>query len=158
QNWYENRPALLLRGRQRSSDLAKGLRLDARRQMVDVVPGILLLMERGNGVGDEVGIHDVDLVFGTKRQHRQSRQEYECFHHVELRRLRITAVAEHDARPENCFGYIWQKLPDHVLAEFLGAGIRIVIRPVPLDCTILGYNFILTFARDRNGTDVTESA
>ena len=41
------------------------------------------------------------LSCGPERQHRQARQEHERLHHIELRGLGVTAVAQNDAGTED---------------------------------------------------------
>ena len=94
-------PTFLLSGRQGSRQLAKRLR--TRYQTTDgrcrTAAG--LSDEGGNRVRDKIHIDDVDSVVGTKRQDGQSGKEHECLHHIELSRFGVTAVAQHDARPED---------------------------------------------------------
>ena len=114
----------------------------ARRKMISVVLGIRFHVQGGNRIGHEVHIHNVDLVMRTKRQHRQPCQKHERPHHVELRRLRIAAVPQHDTRPENRQRHVRQQLAHHVLAEFFRPRIRIVIRALPLDRPVFHNNFV----------------
>ena len=55
-------------------------------------------------------------------------------------------------------GHLRQQLADHVLAEFLGAGVRIVVRAVPIDRLVFGDHFILPLARHRHGAHMAEAA
>ena len=59
------------------------------------------LMQGGNRIGDEVHVHDVDLVLRPEGQHRQAGQEHERLYHVELRGFGIAAVAQNDAGTED---------------------------------------------------------
>src|SRR5580693_5739204 len=101
--------------------------------MISVVLRAIFLMQRSNRISHEVDVHNVNLVIRTKRKHRQSSQENERFDHVELGSLRATAVSEHDARTKNRKRHFWQKLPDHVLTELFRTGVRIIIRPLPIN-------------------------
>jgi hypothetical protein len=53
---------------------------------------------------------------------------------------------------------IGQQHSRHVLAEFLGARIRIVVGSVPLDGTILGDDFVATLSRHRYCAHFAESS
>src|SRR5580693_5580000 len=126
--------------------------------MISVVLRAIFLMQRGNRISHEVDVYNVNLVIRTKRKHRQSSQEHKRFDHVELGSLRATAIAEHDARTKNRKRHFRQKLPDHVLAKLFCPGIRIVIRPLPIDRLILRDYFILTFAGHSHRTDMAKAA
>src|SRR5205814_3493359 len=89
---------------------------------------------------------------------RAARQKYKCSYHVELGGLRMPAITEHNTGPKNRNRDLGHKLPHHVLAKFFGARVRIVIRSIPLNRSILSYHFILTLARDRNRAYQTKSS
>ncbi len=78
--------------------------------------------------------------------------------HIELRSLRAAAVAQNDGGAENGLGHVGQKLIAHVLAEFLGARVGIVIRARPIDRGVFGYDFVFSFARNGNGGNVRIAA
>src|ERR1700683_1238811 len=110
--------------------------------MVDVVLRLGLLMQGRDGIGDEIHIDDIDLVGGAKWKYGQSCQEYEGLHHVELRGLRMAAVAENDAGPENSGWSIRKQHMQHVLAKFLGTRIGIVVGAIPFNSAVFGYHFV----------------
>ncbi len=122
--------------------------------MINVVLRIRLHVQGRNRIRHKIHIHNVNLVMRTKRQHRQSRQESERPHHVELRRLRMPAVPQYDAGPENRQRHVRQQLAHHVLAEFLRPRIGIVIRTIPLNRLIFRNNFVAAFPRHRHRTHV----
>ena len=115
-------------------------------------------MQCGDGVGNEVNIDDIHAIFRPQRQHRQAGKKHERAHHVELRSFATPAVSEHNAGTKNCLRNRRQQLPNHVLAEFFGARIRIVIRAVPVNGFVLGNNFVLALTSHRNRADVAEAA
>src|SRR5262249_46675771 len=133
---------LLLRFRQSIGQLPEGLRCNTRREVIGVELRLILLMKCGDRVCNEIHVHDVDLVRWTKRQNGQTREKDKCLDHVELRRFRMAAVAQDDAGTEDGFRRIWQQHPRHVLAEFLGTRIRIVIRSVPIDRLVFRDEFV----------------
>ena len=45
----------------------------------------------------------------------------------------------------------------HVLAEFLGARIRIVVGPIPFDRRVLGHHFVAALARHRHRADLAKT-
>ena len=126
--------------------------------MIGVVLRLFFLMQGGDRVGDKIHVHDVDLVLGAERQHRQARQEHERLHHVELRGLGMAAVAQHDAGPKNGVRRIRQQLPHHVLAKFLGARVGIVVGAVPIDGAVFGDHFVAALPRHRHRADLAEAA
>src|ERR1700756_4742991 len=101
--------------------------------MVSVVLRLIFQVQGGDGIGDEINVDDVDLVVRAKRQRRQSRQEDKRLHHVELSGLGMAAVAENDAGAKNRLGRIRKQNVSHVFAEFLGAGVGIIVGTIPLD-------------------------
>src|SRR5438874_12887973 len=101
--------------------------------MVGIVLRIFFLMQLSDGVGDKVYVHDVDFVRRAKWKNRQPCQKYKCFHHLELRSFRITAISEDDAGTKYGEWNFRQKLPDHVLAKLLGPRIGLVIGTIPID-------------------------
>ena len=115
-------------------------------------------MEHRDGIGHVIHRHNVDAIRRAKWQRRQTREEYKSANHVELVRFWPPAVAQHDARPENRARHIRQKLPHHVLAEFLGARVGIVVRAIPIDRSVLLHYFIRTLAAHRDGAHVAEAA
>ena len=86
----------------------------------------------------------------TEGQHRQSRQEHERPHHVELRGLGIAAISQDDAGPENGQRHVRQQLAHHVLAEFFRARIGIIIRALPLNRPVFHNNFVAALSRHRH--------
>ena len=72
------------------------------------------------------------------------------------------AVPHHDCRSKNRARHIWQELGQHVLAKFLSARIRVVVRTRPIYCRIFADNFVLPLAGNRKPypllqTDATEN-
>src|SRR5580700_597294 len=114
--------------------------------MIRVVGGTVFLMQRGDCLRHEIDVHNVNLIRRTKWQRREASEEYECLYHIELSSLRITAIAQDDARPKNCFRRLWQQDSHHVLAEFFRARIRIIIRALPVNRTVLADYFVLPLA------------
>src|SRR5579862_1655152 len=115
-------------------------------------------MKSRDCVGNEINIHDVDFVVGTKRQHAQTSQEYERLDHVELRCLGMPAIPEDDAGAEDCLGSVGKEHPRHVLAKLLRARVGIVVGAVPLDGAIFRYDFVATLAGHGYGADLAEAA
>ena len=105
--------------------------------MIDLVHRILLLMQRDDGFRHIVHRDDIDPVGRAERQDRQSGKKHERADHVELRRFRAAAVAQHDARAKNRARHIGEQFAHHVLAEFFRARIRIVVGTVPVDRGVL---------------------
>ena len=126
--------------------------------MIGVVPGISFLMKCGDGVGDEIHVHDVNFIGGTKWQSFQSSKEDKSFHHVELRGLGMTTVAQHDAGTENGDLDVGQQFTNHVLAELLGARVGIVVGAFPINGAVFGNDFIAALTGDSDCADVTETA
>src|SRR3981081_531247 len=114
-------------------------------------------MQGCNCFGNKTHIHNVDLVRWTKRKNRQPSQESKCLHHLELCRLGIAAVPQHNTWAENCLRSAGKKLSHHVLAELLCPRIRIVIRPLPVDRSVLDDNFISTLPSYGYRADQTEA-
>src|SRR5262249_9660602 len=71
-----NRAAPVLRLCQRVGQFPEGLRIDARRQMVDVVVRLILLVDRDYGFGDEVYVDYVHFVHWAKGKRGQSGEEH----------------------------------------------------------------------------------
>ncbi|GBC83338.1 hypothetical protein HRbin10_02485 [bacterium HR10] len=126
--------------------------------MIRLVFRPLLLMERDDGVGDEVHRHDIHAIVRTEGQDGEAGQEDEGAHHIELRGGPIAAIPEHDARPKDRARDIGQQLPDHVLAELLRPRVGIVIRAVPINGLILAHDLVAAMAGDSDGAHVAEAA
>ena len=77
------------------------------------------------------------LSFGTKGERRQSGEKDEGLHHIELSGFRAAAVAQNDAGTEDGDRHVRQQFANHVLAEFLGARVGIVIGAIPVDASDL---------------------
>src|SRR6516164_9403405 len=99
--------------------------------MVDIVVGTFFYVQSGDSVGYEVHVYDVHPVSRSERQDAQPGEKDESSYHIELRGGRPPAVAQNNARAKNGFGNFRQQLADHVLAEFLGASVGIIVRTIP---------------------------
>ena len=130
----------------------------ARREVIDLVLRIRFLVQRDDGLRNVVHRNDIDPVGRAKRQNRQARKKYECADHVELRRFRAAAVAQHDARTKHGSRNIGQQFPHHVLAEFFRARIGIVVGAVPVDGSVFGNHFVAAVPRHGDGGNLAEAA
>ena len=119
---------------------------------------LFLLVQGHDGIGDVIHGHDVNLVAGAQRQHRQPGEEDKGLHHVELCGLGTTAIAQHNAGAEDGARHVRQQFADHVLAEFLGARVRVVVRAVPIDSRVLGDHLVFAHPGHGHCADVTEAA
>ena len=92
-------------------------------------------------------------------QHRKSGEKNERAHHVELRRFRRGGC-----RPARCWDgkrcadTSGSKLAHHVLAEFLGARVGIVVGAVPVDRSDPPDHFMAAVPGDGHGGDLAEAA
>src|ERR1017187_8909847 len=125
--------------------------------MVNLVRRLLLLMQRGDGARDIVHRNDIDAIGRAEGKCGKSGEEDEGANHFELVRFRAPAVAEHDARTKYRARNIREQLADHVLAEFLGPGVRVVVRAAPIDRCVFRDDLIRSMASDGDGTDVAEA-
>ena len=114
--------------------------------MIDAVRGRGLLMNGDDGFGDVVRGHDVDSIVGTQRKNREAGQDVEGLHHVELRSFGAAAVAHYDRGTEDGARHVGQQLVHHVLAEFLGACVGIVVGAGPVDRGVFGDDLVLALA------------
>src|SRR5215469_4760157 len=101
--------------------------------MVDLVRRLRLLVQRGDRAGDEIDRHDINLVPWPEGKGGESCKEDKRANHIELGRFGSSAVTQDDAGPKYYARHIGQELPHHMLAEFLGARIRIVVRAIPIN-------------------------
>ena len=154
----KNGRSFLLRGRQRRGQFAKGLRLTAGRKMIGVVLRLILLMQMSQSRPRQNPRSRYRSCPSAGRQNWQARQKNECLDHVELRRFRMAAVAQHNAGPENGFRGVREQHSRHVFAKFFGARIRIVIRAVPIDGMIFGDHFVAALPRYGDRADFAEAA
>src|SRR6202008_3520521 len=107
-----------------------------------------------DGFGNVVRRHDVNFIVRAQRKNRHLRQNVKGLNHVELRSLGAAAVAHDDGGAENRLGHVGQKLIGHVLAEFLGARVGIVIGARPVDGRVFADDFVFSFSGDGNGGNV----
>ena len=126
--------------------------------MIDAVGGRLFLMNGHDCFADVVGRHDVDFILGTERKNRHLSENVESLDHIELRSLRPAAVSHNDGGTKKRLGHIGEKLIGHVLAEFLGARVGIVIGAGPVDGGVFGDDFVFSFSRDGDGGNVRIAA
>ena len=126
--------------------------------MISIVLRALSHVQRGDCVRHEVYIDNVHTIARTQREDRQSCQENERPHHIELSSFCAAAVTENNAGTENGFRHIRQELANHVLAKFFGARIGIVIRAVPVDGIIFSDDLALTLPGHGYRAHVTEAA
>src|ERR1700733_8139818 len=103
---------------------------------------LVFLMNASNGIGDKIHINDVYFVRRTKWKHGKPGEENKRLHHVELRRLGMTAVAQNDTRTKDRARSIRKQYAHHVLAKLLGARVGIVVGTVPLDRPGFGHHFV----------------
>src|SRR5439155_15713135 len=85
-------------------------------------------------------------------------QKDEGAHHVKLRGFWTAAVSKNDAGPEDGSRHLRQKLPDHMLAEFLGTSVGIIVGAVPINGIVFRHDLILPFSRDCDRTHMAEAA
>ena len=116
------------------------------------------LMNVHDGTADVIGGNDVDPIVGSERKYRKAGEDAEGLYHVELGSFGAAAVTENDGRAKNGARNFGQKLVHHVLAEFLGAGVRIVIGAGPIDGGVFLDDFVLAGAGDGYGGDVGKAA
>ena len=126
--------------------------------MVNLVQWIFFLMQRGDGVGDEIHRDDINAIAGAEGEHGEAGEKDEGADHVELIGFGAAAIAQDYARTENCALHVWQQLADHVLAELFGAGIGIVIRAVPVYRVVFLDDFVRALAGYGYRADVAEAA
>ena len=126
--------------------------------MIDAVGGRLFLMNGHDCFADVVGRHDIDFILGTERKNRHLSENVESLDHIELRSLRPAAVSHNDGGAKKSLGHIGEKLIGHVLAEFLGARVGIVIGAGPVDGGVFGDDFVFSFSRDGDGGNVRIAA
>src|SRR5690348_8634144 len=70
----------------------------------------------------------------------------------------MAAVAQDNAGTEDGLRRIRQQHPRHVLAEFLGTRIRIVIRSVPIDRLVFRYKLVAPLPCNRHRADFAETS
>src|ERR1700733_8533785 len=145
----EDRAALALSPGKRFGEFDKGFGLAAGREIINLVRWIIFLMQRGDGVGDEIHGADINAIAG---------EEDEGADHVELIGFGPAAIAQDDAGAEDGALNVWQQLANHVLAEFFGAGVRIVVGTVPIYCSVFLDYFVGTVSCDCYGADVAKAA
>ncbi len=93
-------------------------------------------MQRHHRVRDVIHRNDVDSIRRAKRKNWQPGEKYERADHVELIRFRAAAVAQHDAGAKNRALHVREQLAHHMLAEFLGARVGIVVGTIPVDRSV----------------------
>jgi len=119
---------------------------------------VRLLVQHRDGAGYKIDGHDIDFIRGAEGKRRQSRQENKRADHIELVGFRAAAVTKNDARTEDRALNVRQQLPHHVLAEFLRARVRIVVRTIPVDRRVFLDHFVRALASHSHRAHVTEAA
>src|SRR5262249_51664467 len=125
--------------------------------MVDIVVGTFLYVQSGDSIGHEVHVDDVHSVSGSERQDAQTGEKDESSYHIELRGGCPAAIAQDNAGAKNGFGDFRQQLADHVLAEFLSASVRIIVRTIPVNGFVLGHYFVLSLSGNRDRAYMTKA-
>ncbi len=126
--------------------------------MIDVVRWLLFLVDLHDRVGNVIHRHDVNFVRRAERKDGQAGKKREGADHVELRGLGAAAITQHNAGAEDGARDVRQKLPDHVLAEFLCARVGVVVRAAPVNGDVFGDHLVAARASDSHGRDVAEAA
>ena len=119
---------------------------------------IIALVQSCNCARHVIHGNDIHLVRCAEGKRRKTGEKDECANHIELVCFRPAAIAENDARAENSARHIGQQLADHVLAEFLGSRVGIVIRAIPIDGFVFLHDLVRAVTGHGDRADVAETA
>src|ERR1700730_3767870 len=140
-----------------ASQLRESLGAGARGKMIDLVHGFWFLMQRDDGFRNVVHGNDIGAVGRAERQDGKPGEENERANHFELRRLRAAAVAQHNAGTKDSALHVREQFAHHVLAEFFCSRVRIVVRAIPVDRSILADNFVAAMSGYGDSRHLAES-
>src|SRR3984893_1768423 len=125
--------------------------------MIDLVHGFRLLMQRDDRFRDVVDGDNIDAVGRSKRQEREACEKNERADHIKLRCFGAAAVAQHDAGSKDSARHLRKEFAYQMLTEFFGARVRIVVGTIPIDRSVLAYNFVAASSRYGDSRNLAES-